>query len=164
MCLEEETSGMENRGRDRRVWFCMYMENLGYVCLSAKTGMCVSVCGVTGVSMWRERWGWCRDRDVCVCNRRDVGTVWREREWGYAGRFRQAVEGEMSVLCMYMEGWVFVYVCLSMCVERFGCECGGRNGYEFVSERLGCTFAGRDEGVYVFGEMGDMQRWVCVHG
>ena len=70
----------------------------------------------------------------------------------------------MSVLCMYMEGWVFVYVCLSMCVERFGCECGGRNGYEFVSERLGCTFAGRDEGVYVFGEMGDMQRWVCVHG
>ena len=88
-----------------------------------------------------------------------MGTVWREicREIqaGCGGR-------DECVLCMYVEGWVFVYVCLSMCMERFGCECGGRNGYEYVSERLGCTFAWRDEGVCVWRDGRYAAMGVCA--
>ena len=50
----------ENGGKDRRVWFCMYVENLGYMYLSAKTGMCVSV--------WSDR---------CVNVEEEMGMVWR---------------------------------------------------------------------------------------
>lgn len=161
MCLEEETSGMENGGRDRRVWFCMYTENLGYVCLSAKTGMCVSVCGVTGVSMWRERWGWCRDRDVCVCV---TGEMWVLCGGRYAGRFRQAVEGEMSVcfVCMWKDGFLCMYVC--RCVWRdLGVSVEGEMGMSVCLKDWVVHLHGEMR-VCVFGEMGDMQRWVCVHG
>ena len=54
---------------------------------------------------------------VCVCKRRDVGPVWRER-WVHAGRFRQGVEGEMS-MCVYVCGKIgFVCMCACPCVCR----------------------------------------------
>ena len=61
---------------------------------------------------------------VCVCKRRDVGPVWRER----VGTCREIQAGwrgrdEYVCVCMWKDR-VCVYVCLSMCVQRFRCECG----------------------------------------
>ena len=66
MCLEEGTSGRRMEEKTEEYGFvCMW--RIWATCISVQRLGCVSLCGVTGVSMWRKRWGWCGDRDVCVC-------------------------------------------------------------------------------------------------